>query len=290
MKESFKLAMKPLLLHEGGKVNNPKDPGGRTNKGVTQKVYDGYRISRGLKKQTVYNMTDKEMMDIYKQQYWDPIKGDELPDGIDYCVFDAAVNSGTRQASKWMQRILNVSPIDGVVGFATLTAIKDIDDRNTENAFIDKYCNMRLSFMRSLKTWGTFGNGWTRRVADVRKISKSMVDKVPSSQVQTLISKAEATPGRALANDTKVTETPQGQEAVRSGVAAGGGLFATIISYFQEATNYVSYLTGFSPEVAQWILAGIGIMAMGTIIYFSAQAIYQVLQRRNLGERQEANL
>ena len=100
MKENFDLALRALLKLEGGYVNHPADPGGATNKGVTQAVYDDWRAARGLMKQSVRLIAPPEVSAIYRKQYWDAVSGDKLPSGLDYAVFDFAVNSGVNISAR----------------------------------------------------------------------------------------------------------------------------------------------------------------------------------------------
>lgn len=160
--DKFKNVLPLVLAHEGGHVNHPKDPGGATNKGVTQAVYDAYRVNRGVEKRSVRSITTAEIRDIYRRQYWDVIKGDDLPAGLDYAVFDYGVNSGPSRAVKDLQRILKV-PADGQLGQITLAAALKEADKD-EEGLIHSYCSKRMRFLRSLRTWGTFGKGWKRRV------------------------------------------------------------------------------------------------------------------------------
>lgn len=170
MKENFVTSLLLVLKHEGGFVNHPKDPGGATNKGVTQKVYDIWRINEGLKTQSVKLIRQDEIGSIYRQDYWNACKCDTLPVGVDYCVFDFAVNSGVSRAKKFLQRALNVQA-DGLIGPMTLNAAKAFPAKD----LIDKICNSRLEFLRGLNTFPTFGKGWTRRVEEVRVGAKAMV-------------------------------------------------------------------------------------------------------------------
>ena len=100
MTDKFKEALARVLVHEGGEVHNPKDPGGRTNKGITQRVYNAWRTRSHLPIRDVYLISDTEVESIYRSQYWDVIKGDQLPPGVDYAVFDGAMNSGPKQSVK----------------------------------------------------------------------------------------------------------------------------------------------------------------------------------------------
>jgi len=168
MQRNFEKALTLVLEHEGGYVNHPKDPGGATNKGVTQAVYDAYRKVRGRGPQSVKFISQAELLAIYKFQYWDRVQGDFLPDGLDYAIFDFAVNSGVTRASKYLQAVVGTVQ-DGHIGAKTIAAIGDPAQA------ISALCDRRMGFLRNLSTFATFGKGWTRRVEGV---SPSKVDGV----------------------------------------------------------------------------------------------------------------
>lgn len=154
-----------IRAHEGGRVDHPKDPGGRTNKGITQRVYDAYRRSLGLPKRDVWTIEDEEVDDIYVRQYLGPVWYERLPAGLNYAVADFAVNSGVSRAVKELQALVGAKA-DGVMGVRTLAAVEAAIDGDTDNLvnLIGSYCERRMKFLRRLKHWGTFGKGWTRRV------------------------------------------------------------------------------------------------------------------------------
>lgn len=162
---NYRQSLSLMLAHEGGFVNHPKDPGGATNQGVTQRVYDAYRKSRGATLRSVKFIEPNEVADIYKNQYWKLVRGDSLPAGLDYAVFDFGVNSGVSRAVKYLQIALGFtgSDVDGVPGMMTLNAANDAA-RADEEGLIIKYCANRMAFLKSLGTFPTFGKGWTRRV------------------------------------------------------------------------------------------------------------------------------
>ncbi len=108
----FDRCMPYILAHEGGYVNDLQDPGGETNFGIIRRVYDEYRRSKGLPVQSVKSITNAEVLDIYRSKYWDLFKGDDLPAGVSYVVFDSAVNSGVAQSVKWLQRALGITADD----------------------------------------------------------------------------------------------------------------------------------------------------------------------------------
>lgn len=168
--QNFVPALAGTLVHEGGWSNHKADPGGATMKGVTQRIYDAYRTRRGLPLQSVRLITEVELRDIYRKQYWDAVKGDKLPAGVDYVVFDGAVNSGPAQSIKWLQRALGTVKVDGVIGEATLAAVEAYPDHDRLIALV---LGRRLAFLQALKTWPVFKGGWSARVAQVKQIGQA---------------------------------------------------------------------------------------------------------------------
>ncbi len=157
-----------VIKHEGGYVNHPSDPGGRTNLGVTQEVWEDW-IDRSVGEAEMRALTPEKVKPLYKELYWNRIKGDNLPSGVDYCVFDAAVNSGARRASLWLQTALGATA-DGSIGPQTLAMTLAV----SPDTIIRNYCAQRLKFLEGLSTWPTFGKGWERRVAEVKATALSM--------------------------------------------------------------------------------------------------------------------
>ena len=157
MKDNFDKCLEMLLSHEGGFVNHPEDPGGITNLGVTKKVYDEW-TGRESTEQEMRDLTPDDVAPIYKKNYWDRVKGDSLPSGLDWACFDWAVNSGSGRPAKAVQRAVGATA-DGAIGPATLGLIMEKDPK-----FIIEYVHdVRQDFYKSLKTFETFGRGWTRR-------------------------------------------------------------------------------------------------------------------------------
>lgn len=168
MKQNFAEALQKLLVHEGGFVNHPADPGGMTNLGVTKKVWEEW-VGHPVDEKQMRNLTPEKVAPLYRAKYWNKIKADELPTGVDYVVFDAAVNSGPGRAAKWLQACVRVE-VDGEIGPKTLAAVNAFD----ANQLIEDYAKRRLSFLIDLPTWNTFGKGWGRRVAEVQKTGLDM--------------------------------------------------------------------------------------------------------------------
>lgn len=169
MKDNFDEALKAVLHHEGGYVNHPSDPGGMTNLGCTKRVWEEW-CGHEVDEKAMRALTPADVAPLYKSKYWDKIKGDDLPAGVDYVVFDAAINSGPGRAAKWLQSCVGVEP-DGGIGPKTLAAVASFDAKT----LVDDYAKRRLSFLMDLPTWATFGKGWGRRVEEVRKAGLEMV-------------------------------------------------------------------------------------------------------------------
>ena len=172
MKDNFDLCLTLLLAHEGGFVNHPQDPGGMTNLGVTKRVWEEWTGHEVDEKQ-MRALTPELVAPLYKRKYYDAIRGDELVSGVDYCVFDVAVNSGPGRAIKFLQSCVGVT-VDGGFGPRTLDAVNKQDPER----LIELYCAKRLEFLQALKTFETFGKGWSRRVAEVKAKALAMVDGV----------------------------------------------------------------------------------------------------------------
>ena len=168
MKENWEKSFAAVLKHEGGYVNHPKDPGGMTNLGVTKRNWEIF-LNRDVTEAEMRALTPDAVKPFYKSMYWDKIKGDQLPSGVDYAAYDLAVNSGTGKAAKFLQEIAGVAA-DGVIGPKSLEAIKACDPEQT----IDALCDMRLDFLKRLSTFDTFGKGWSIRVADVKDKATNM--------------------------------------------------------------------------------------------------------------------
>lgn len=169
MRENWDACFAMVLKHEGGFVNHPKDPGGMTNLGVTKNSWERY-LNRDVSEADMRALTPEIVKPFYKAMYWDKIKGDELPSGVDYAAYDLAVNSGVGRAAKYLQEIAGVTA-DGIIGPKSLEAIKSCDARETADAI----CDMRMDFLKRLPTFETFGKGWSRRVAEVSAKSAEMV-------------------------------------------------------------------------------------------------------------------
>jgi len=169
VKENFDKCFALIIQDEGGYVNDPRDPGGRTNLGVTQRNWETY-LNRSVTETEMRKLTPSDVKTFYKVMYWDKLKGNQLPAGVDYAAFDLAVNSGVSRAARYLQQIAGVTQ-DGMIGPKSLDAIAACDPAQT----VDALCDMRMDFLRRLPTFETYGKGWSRRVAEVSVKSGEMV-------------------------------------------------------------------------------------------------------------------
>lgn len=262
MQQNFDQTTSWLLVHEGGYVNHPDDPGGATNRGVIQRTYDAYRRRKGLPAQSVRNITTSEVMEIYRSQYWNTIMGDELPAGLDYALYDFSVNSGPSRAVRFLQELLHVTP-DGVIGNMTLAAIRG---HNNIEQLIQDLCVKRWNWMKTLKTFKTFGKGWTRRVmGDVVGAQPGedhgVIDRaVKMAQGLSVVAPLAALPGKALEEDVKMsTVAADAVKDDKSLIGVGvGAIPATLAG-----------LSAVPEGPLQWALAAIlvvGTLAVGYVL------------------------
>lgn len=171
MKDNFEKSLEMLLHHEGGFVNHPKDPGGITNLGVTKAVYEKW-VGREVSIEEMKDLTHEDVAPIYKKNYWDKLRGDDLPGGLDFAAFDWGVNSGTGRPAKVMQRYIGAAQ-DGAIGPKSLTLIAENDPGN----IIQYLYEQRQKFYERLKTFDTFGKGWTRRNQETLKAALEMANE-----------------------------------------------------------------------------------------------------------------
>ena len=169
MKSNYDKCLKTILHHEGGYVNHPKDPGGETNLGVTKRVYEEHGGTKDMK-----NLLVEDVAPIYKKGYWDRMKGDELPNGLDLCVFDFGVNAGPGRSAKYLQTMIG-TVADGGIGPNTLAKLAEYVEKHGIEKCIEDFQSARQDYYEKLSTFATFGNGWTRRVDETTELAMSMV-------------------------------------------------------------------------------------------------------------------
>lgn len=166
---NFEQCLEIILHHEGGYVNHPKDPGGETNMGVTKRVYEEWGGTKDMK-----DLTVEDVAPIYQENYWNRVRADQLPAGLDLCVFDFAVNAGTGRSAKFLQGLVG-TVVDGGIGPATLKAVEAFVANEGLETTIEEFQKRRQDYYESLSTFETFGRGWTRRVNEVTETAMKMV-------------------------------------------------------------------------------------------------------------------
>jgi lysozyme family protein len=169
MKDNFSYCLEHILKSEGGYVNHPRDPGGRTSLGITQRVWEEW-TGKPSNEEEMRGLTVEDVRPIYRERYWNAVRGDDLPAGVDLSVFDFSVNSGVGRAARFLQRQVSVAE-DGKIGPMTLRAVLAVNPES----LIKTYCASRQAFLESLPTFPTFGRGWTVRVEKVRRDSVSLL-------------------------------------------------------------------------------------------------------------------
>jgi lysozyme family protein len=162
MKDNWEKSFELMLASEGGYVNHPSDPGGMTNLGVTKRVWEEW-VGRESSEKEMRSLTPEMVEPLYKRKFWDACKCDDMPSGIDYLVFDFAVNAGVGRSAKILQTAVGVTP-DGGIGPITLAAVKAQEPAE----LVQKFSDAKEAFYRSLNTFETFGKGWLNRVAAVK--------------------------------------------------------------------------------------------------------------------------
>mgnify|MGYP003924232057 CR=1 FL=1 len=169
MQANYNKCLETILHHEGGYVNHPKDPGGETNLGVTKRVYEEFGGTKDMK-----DLTVEDVAPIYKKGYWDKMKGDELPNGLDLCVFDFGVNAGPGRSAKFLQTMIG-TVADGGIGPNTLKKLGEYVEKNGIEQCIEDFQGARQDYYENLSTFATFGKGWTRRVDETTELAMSMI-------------------------------------------------------------------------------------------------------------------
>lgn len=237
MRENLSISLKWTLAYEGGYVNHKDDPGGATNKGITQRVYDAYRRRLGQAPQSVRLITNDEVAQIYKDQYWDRVRADDLPTGVDFAVWDYAVNSGVKQAAKDLQRVVGVR-VDGVIGELTLAAVEKYDPVD----IVTRLCERRLALCKTLKNrktgkklWPIFGKGWQRRIMgeidglqthDIGVIDRAVAMMTPEIKNEDVPMPVAPAPGKAeqLDRDSLIESKSVLANVAQGLVTSGGGI------------------------------------------------------------------
>lgn len=262
MDRNFKVSLKEVLKQEGGWSDHPSDPGGATMKGVTLATFRSFVNPKGTKSD-LKKITDAQLETVYRRQYWDKVHGAELTDGVDFAVFDYAVNSGPVRAVKDLQKVVGVSQ-DGKVGPKTIAGIKAMGARNV----INKLCDVRLAFLKRLKTWPTFGKGWSRRVSNVRDFALGLSSQ-PTPERPAVITKEVEKPVVPVAVDKEVKK----KTGWLSGYLTGGGLLTSAGAWFSGIDWKVLLVM-----LASTAVVGVAVLLVGEWIVSRFKAIRKAVE------------
>lgn len=227
MREGFDYYYPHLLKHEGGYVNHPRDPGGRTNLGVTQRAWQAWQRRRNPN----HIVTEAEMRALkpdtvrafYRSEYWNAINADFIPPGPDIALFDVCVNSGPGRARQWRPLIEGKEPVE---------AVKAV-------------CNRRRAFFRSLSTFDVFGKGWMRRVNEVEaqaiKWSLKARGMMSGGELVAEANVSKAKARNAAAGATGTATTPVGLSQVEQAASAPDWLVWGIVACTVVAFGVLVY-------------------------------------------------
>jgi len=206
---NYPACLTETLKWEGGLSNHPDDPGGLTNRGVTQAVYAAYRSKKGLAVISVAHLSEQELQEIYRRNYWDKVSGDTLNHGVDLATFDYAVNSGPGRAKPALERALRATP----------------------EATIKALCAARLSFVRGLRTFASFGKGWTRRITGIEARAVRMYYEgmgMPATVVADRLTTSQKQASRTATQQTGGAAAGTGGAAVTTDFSSFGGLLVAV--------------------------------------------------------------
>ena len=157
---AFDTIIDMVLVHEGGYVDHPSDPGGETKYGISKRAYPDLDIK---------NLTKEDAKELYRKDYWDRIKGDELPPAVACVVVDYAVNSGVSRASKALQGACGIAKGDGIIGPHSLNAVWTTVRNDGVESVVNAVTEQRQGFIRALSTYEVFGKGWERRITETHE-------------------------------------------------------------------------------------------------------------------------
>ena len=174
MADTFDICLTFTLREEGGYADDPSDPGGATNMGVTLATYREWSDDPNLGDVQVKDMTLKTARAIYRSLYWNPLRADALPPGVDLSVFDMGVNAGIWSSARLLQEALGFTgdEVDGSIGPETLAAVGRFDARSLVNDLADR----QAAYYRSLADFPTFATGWLNRTETRRNAALAMIE------------------------------------------------------------------------------------------------------------------
>jgi lysozyme family protein len=249
--DNYEEALKRLLAHEGGYSNHPSDPGGPTRFGITIHDYRKY-VKPDASAADVRAMPLAHAKAIYRDRYWDAMRCDALPAGLDYAVFDYGVNSGVSRAVKVLRRLVGLSE-SAQMNDAVIADVR----RHDAADLVARLCDERLAFLKRLRTWPVFGAGWSRRVAEVRRAALAMAKGPQSSPSR------QSPPPRAVGEERAplgwLRRKMKGWKTIVFGTAlTGAGVAADLL----DAAQAVDLAPLLPPAHAVRIIAAIGLLTI----------------------------
>lgn len=177
MKGNFETCLREVLRHEGGWSNHSEDPGGITNLGVTKATYEDW-VGHPVTEKIMRGLTVENVKPLYKTKYWDALRCDDLPYGVDLCVFDFGVNAGPNRAVRYLQRMIGAKE-DGILGPHSLSLMNQFVRERGKIEAVTIYQDMRREYYKLLKTFPTFGKGWMKRVRDIEMVAIILAKRAP---------------------------------------------------------------------------------------------------------------
>lgn len=218
---NFAACLAVTLKHEGGWSDHPADPGGATMKGVTIGRYREYYPN--ATKADLKKISEADLQRIYRNDYWNKVRGENLPFGVDLATFDFGVNSGPSRGVKYLQAVVGAKQ-DGVAGSETISKVQAMDGK----AVVQKLCAKRLGFLHGLSTFKTFGKGWSRRVADIEAKAVAMwltrgTGKLSETHRKEMQKDAASAGNKAVSQDKSAKGTAGGGGVV-GGIGAGDAI------------------------------------------------------------------
>ena len=162
----FDICLERVLKHEGGFVHDLFDSGGITNMGVTKRVWEEF-VGHPVSEADMRSLTVEKVSKLYKQRYWDRVQADKLPKGVDYVVFDFAINAGVGRAVKTLQSTVGSSP-DGVIGNQTLARVNAMDAKELVSQYSDARTDFYQGIVARKPDQARFIRGWLNRVNDAK--------------------------------------------------------------------------------------------------------------------------
>jgi lysozyme family protein len=241
MQTSEAAVMARVFAHEGGYTNHPKDPGGPTNWGIT--ITDARLYGEEFGWVANPTVADIQAMPkwfaekVYDKKYWDAERCDELPPGVDYAVCDYGINSGIGRSGKVLRRLVGLPDDTSKITNEVIAAVNKRDPK----ALVGAICDERLLFLKGLKTWPDFGNGWGRRVSEVREFGHQL-----ASQMVVAPPQPEPVPGKGHVPPPTGTKT-----TIK--VGAGG-----ITAY---AASFLDWIATHPVETGLVVVGGVVIVA-----------------------------